>query len=101
MYHVLAPSLEDVERDYILDVLRRCEENRTRASKLLGISVRGLRMKLAAYAQQRHKVPEPGSSQVAGRPLPFALPLEGRQPCLDAYARHQLGLSLLIFYAGF
>ena len=101
MYHVPAPSLEDVERDYILDVLRRSDGNRTRASKLLGISVRGLRIKLAAYGQQKHNVPEPGTSQPAGGPLPFALPRERRQPCLDAYVRHQLGLSLRIFYDGF
>ena len=101
MDHVLAPSLDDVERDYILDVLRRCDGNRTRASKLLGISVRGLRIKLAAYEQQRHNVPAPGTSQLANGPLPFARPRERSRPCLDAYVRHQLGLSLLIFYEGF
>jgi len=97
----LHPGLDDVERDYILDVLRRCDGNRTRASKLLGISVRGLRIKPAAYVQQRHNVPAPGTSQLANGPLPFARPRERSRPGLDAYVRHQLGLSLLIFYEGF
>jgi hypothetical protein len=30
-----------------------------------------------------------------------ARPRERSRPCLDAYVRHQLGLSLLIFYEGF
>jgi len=101
MDHVLAPSLDDVERDYILDVLRRCDGNRTRASKLLGISVRGLRIKLAAYVQQRHKRTCTRTSQLGDGPLPLARPRERSRPGLDAYVRHQLGLSLLIFYDGF
>jgi hypothetical protein len=100
MDYVAAPTLDDVERDYILSVLRRCEGNRTRASKLLGISVRGLRIKLAAYFEHGHQVPEPGISGRAVGPLACAVPSGGRQPCLDSYVRHQLGLSLRIFYEG-
>jgi hypothetical protein len=100
MDHVAPPTLDDVERDYILSVRRRCDGNRTRASKLLGISVRGLRIKLAAYFEHGHQVPEPGISGRAAGPLACAVPSGGRQPCLDSYVRHQLGLYLRIFYEG-
>ena len=36
-----AKPLAEVERSYILQVLRDCYGNRTRAAKLLGISIRG------------------------------------------------------------
>lgn len=42
-------SLAEVERRHILDVLRRCNGNRTQAARLLGISVRTLRNKLHEY----------------------------------------------------
>ena len=47
------PSVADVERRHILDTLRHCDGNRTRAAKLLGISIRGLRNKLRAVRQTR------------------------------------------------
>jgi hypothetical protein len=50
-------KLADVEREYILQVLAECEGNRTRASKLLGISLRGLRLKLHNYACAGFNVP--------------------------------------------
>jgi hypothetical protein len=50
-------KLADVEREYILQVLGECDGNRTHASKLLGISLRGLRIKLHNYAYSGFEVP--------------------------------------------
>jgi two-component system, response regulator FlrC len=54
--------LADVEREHILKVVTRCGGNRTHASKILGISIRGLRLKLLGYAQEGVPVPPPGQS---------------------------------------
>jgi hypothetical protein len=43
-------TLAEVERQHILDTLVCCHGNRTRAAKLLNISIRGLRIKLHDYA---------------------------------------------------
>ena len=56
------PSLFEVERRHILNVLYLCENNRTRAANVLGISVRGLRNKLNEYAAAGWDVP-PSSGQ--------------------------------------
>jgi Bacterial regulatory protein, Fis family len=56
-------SLADVEREHILKVVARCGGNRTHASKLLGISIRGLRLKLLGYAHEGVPVPPPGGSE--------------------------------------
>jgi len=45
-------SLKDVERQMILQALRKTDDNRTHAAKMLGISVRTLRNKLQEYRQQ-------------------------------------------------
>jgi len=52
-----AQSLSEVEREHILQMLERCGGNRTRAAKLLGISIRGLRQKLLGYVQAGFAVP--------------------------------------------
>ena len=52
-------SLAQVERDYILEMLTRCNGNRTRAARILGISVRGLRGKLRAYERDGVRVISP------------------------------------------
>jgi hypothetical protein len=56
------PTIADLEREHVLDTLLRCDGNRTRAATLLGISVRGLRTKLSAYAKQGFAVHRPGGS---------------------------------------
>ncbi|WP_407313984.1 sigma-54-dependent transcriptional regulator [Desulfosporosinus sp. SB140] len=43
------PSLEDVEKHYILATLKRVKGNKTQAANLLGISVRNLYRKLQSY----------------------------------------------------
>ncbi len=57
MEHV--PTLAEVERDAILRTLQITEGNRTHAARLLGISVRGLRLKLQGYVAQGHAVEAP------------------------------------------
>jgi two-component system response regulator AtoC len=42
-------SLEEVEKQHILETLRSCQENRTQAAAKLGITVRTLRNKLKTY----------------------------------------------------
>ena len=44
-------TLAEVERAHILDTLTCCHGNRTRAARLLDISIRGLRIKLHDYAK--------------------------------------------------
>jgi two-component system response regulator HydG len=41
--------LEEIERRYILEVLRRCGDNRTRAAKVLGVDPKTLYNKLKTY----------------------------------------------------
>jgi two-component system, response regulator FlrC len=54
-------TIADVERDLLLATLGNCRGNRTRAAKLLGISIRTLRNKLKGYASDGVAVPRPGS----------------------------------------
>jgi DNA-binding NtrC family response regulator len=49
--------LADVERDLILDTLRFCLGNRTRAAKMLGVSIRTMRNRLKEFALDGLSVP--------------------------------------------
>ncbi len=51
-----------VERELILQTLKRHRGNRTRAANLLGISIRSLRDKIRDYRDQGEDVPQPVSS---------------------------------------
>jgi len=53
-------TVAEVERDLILETLRHCLGNRTRAAAVLGISIRTLRNKLNDYAADGFTVPPPG-----------------------------------------
>lgn len=57
--HLVGLSVADVERDLILATLRQTDGNRTHAARLLGISVRTMRNKLAIYCRSGIDVPEP------------------------------------------
>jgi DNA-binding NtrC family response regulator len=60
MEHIhFGSTLATVEREYILDTLAHCDGNRTYAAKLLGISLRCLRIKLHNYAGSGVAVPSP------------------------------------------
>jgi len=58
-------SLAEVERDLILETLKHCLGNRTRAATMLGISIRTLRNKLNNYVHAGVAVPPPGGMQGA------------------------------------
>src|SRR3954454_12617434 len=98
-------TLLDLEREHILETLRRCLGNRTHTARSLGISVRGLRIKLATYAKTGTEVPPPASphswctSEAVLRHATSATRTL-KSPNLDAHVRRQLGLSLRIFYDG-
>jgi DNA-binding NtrC family response regulator len=59
-------TVADVERDLILETLRRCLGNRTHAAGILGISLRTLRNKLAVYAAEGVDVPPPNNGEIRG-----------------------------------
>ena len=42
-------TVKDVERELICETLMHCLGNRTRAARVLGLSIRGLRYKAKAY----------------------------------------------------
>lgn len=58
-------TVADVERDLILDTLDHCLGNRTHAARILGISIRTLRNKLAEYIGAGLDVAEPGGTRSA------------------------------------
>ena len=61
-------SLEQVERQLLLRTLAHQNGNRTRAAKLLGISVRTLRNKINECTAGGVAVPEPGFLSKPGLP---------------------------------
>jgi two-component system, response regulator FlrC len=55
-------TLAEVERRLILETLRQCHGNRTRAATILGISIRTLRNKLNEYAADGASIPPAGGA---------------------------------------
>jgi len=97
MADVYTRPLAEVERAYILQVLHDCYGNRTRAAKLLGISIRGLRIKLSDFANEGFSVPAPhrsggGYARAKGRSVdlvpaaPTMSALRHRAPRQDRWA---------------
>jgi len=67
---LIGATVEEIERELILQTLARCEGNRTHAARVLGFSVRTLRNKIRQYAADGADIPphahagapdEPGS----------------------------------------
>jgi len=60
MHHIR--TLAEVQRSHILNTLHLCGNNRTHAAKALGMSIRGLRIKLQQYEKQGFTVRQPNAS---------------------------------------
>ena len=54
---LIGATVGEVERELVLQTLARCDGNRTRASRVLGLSVRTLRNKIKLYAASGIEVP--------------------------------------------
>ena len=56
---LIGSTVEAIERELVLQTLTRCEGSRTRAARLLGVSVRTLRNKIRQYAGDGLDIPAP------------------------------------------
>jgi len=54
---LIGATVGEVERELVLQTLARCDGNRTRASRVLGLSVRTLRNKIRIYSVSGIEVP--------------------------------------------
>ena len=54
---LIGATVGEVERELVLQTLARCDGNRTRASRVLGVSVRTLRNKIKLYSADGIDVP--------------------------------------------
>lgn len=54
---LVGATVEQVERELMLQTLARCDGNRTHAARVLGVSVRTMRNKIKQYATSGADVP--------------------------------------------
>jgi DNA-binding NtrC family response regulator len=54
---LIGSTVGEVERELVLQTLARCDGNRTRAARVLGVSVRTLRNKIRLYSTDGIEVP--------------------------------------------
>ena len=54
---LIGSTVEAIERELVLQALARCDGNRTRAARVLGLSVRTLRNKIRQYVTDGLDVP--------------------------------------------
>jgi len=55
---LIGSTVGEIERELVLQTLARCNGNRTRAARVLGVSVRTLRNKIRQYSADGIDVPE-------------------------------------------
>ncbi len=55
---LVGSTVEEIERELVLQTLARYDGNRTRAARVLGVSVRTLRNKIHLYAAEGIDVPQ-------------------------------------------
>jgi DNA-binding NtrC family response regulator len=55
---LIGSTVGEVEQELVLQTLARCRGNRTRAARVLGMSVRTLRNKIRQYSADGIDVPE-------------------------------------------
>ena len=56
---LIGATVGEVERELVLQTLARCDGNRTRAARVLGLSVRTMRNKIRLYTTNGIDVPAP------------------------------------------
>ena len=56
---LIGSTVGEIERELVLQTLARCDGNRTRAARVLGVSVRPLRNKIRQYSAEGIDVPAP------------------------------------------
>jgi DNA-binding NtrC family response regulator len=54
---LIGSTIEAIERELVLQTLARCHGNRTRAARVLGLSVRTMRNKIRQYATDGVDIP--------------------------------------------
>jgi DNA-binding NtrC family response regulator len=54
---LIGATVGEIERELVLQTLARCDGNRTRAARVLGVSVRTLRNKIRLYLADGIDVP--------------------------------------------
>jgi DNA-binding NtrC family response regulator len=54
---LIGATVGEIERELVLQTLGRCDGNRTRAARVLGVSVRTLRNKIRQYSADGLDVP--------------------------------------------
>jgi len=54
---LIGSTVDEIERELVLQTLARCDGNRTRAARVLGLSVRTLRNKIRLYLAAGIDVP--------------------------------------------
>ena len=54
---LIGSTVGEIERELVLQTLARCNGNRTRAARVLGLSVRTLRNKIRQYSAEGIDVP--------------------------------------------
>jgi DNA-binding NtrC family response regulator len=54
---LIGSTVGEVERELVLQTLARCDGNRTRAARVLGVSVRTLRNKIRLYSTDGIEIP--------------------------------------------
>ena len=56
---LIGSTIGEIERELVLQTLARCDGNRTRAARVLGLSVRTMRNKIRLYTTDGIDVPAP------------------------------------------
>jgi DNA-binding NtrC family response regulator len=54
---LIGSTVGEVERELVLQTLARCDGNRTRAARVLGLSVRTMRNKIRLYSTEGIDIP--------------------------------------------
>ena len=58
---LIGSTVDEIERELVLQTLARCGGNRTRAARVLGVSIRTLRNKIRLYSAGGIDVPAPAN----------------------------------------